>query len=142
MTVAHILADKSAEVVSVSPDESVLAAVGLLHERRIGAVLVCEGETVHGIFSERDVVRGLAREGPACLDRPVASLMTADVQTCRPDQPIVEVMGLMTDRRIRHLPVTTDDRLVGIVSIGDLVKRRIAEAQDEAEALRTYITAG
>ena len=142
MTVAHILSSKGGDIVTIAPSQTVAGAVALLNERRIGAVLVCEGDQVHGILSERDVVRGLSQCGAACLDEPVSSLMTADVATCTPHQSITDVMGLMTDRRIRHLPVVDKGRLIGLVSIGDVVKRRIAEAQQEADDLRAYIATG
>jgi CBS domain-containing protein len=97
---------------------------------------------VVGVLSERDVVRAVARDGAAALERPVADFMTADVVFAAPSESVAILMGRMTDRRIRHLPVLREGRLAGVISIGDVVKCQIAEATREAESLRTYITAG
>jgi CBS domain-containing protein len=126
-------------VASVHPDSRVADVVDLLVERRIGAVLVLEGGLPVGIVSERDIVRCLATKGRAVLELQARDVMTAPVITIRPDESLCDAMELMTDRRIRHLPVVDSGVLVGIVSIGDLVKRRIAEAEQEASALKDYI---
>ncbi|MEQ9643760.1 MAG: CBS domain-containing protein [Alphaproteobacteria bacterium] len=143
MHVEQILARKGSDVVTVSPDTTVGEAARLMTERRIGAVLV-RGETgvIAGILSERDIVRGMAEAGGDCARQPVASLMTAEVAFCDPADTIDELMEIMTERRFRHLPVMADNRLVGMISIGDVVKHRIGEIQSEAEAMRAYIVNG
>lgn len=142
MTVQSILQSKGAQVVSVSPGDTVGNVARVLADRRIGAVLVRQEGKVVGVFSERDVVRGLARHGAQSLERPVSDLMTHDVITCKPLESVHDVMERMTARRIRHLPVVDNGQLIGIVSIGDLVKERIEEAEREARDLREYIKAG
>ena len=139
MTIAEILKGKGDEVVHVHAHESVHSVVRLLAERRIGCVPVVENDRVVGIFSERDLVYRVASEGAAVLDRPVSALMTAPAITISPDTPVLHGLSMMTKRRIRHLPVVVDDSLVGLVSIGDLVKHRIERIESEAESLRTYI---
>jgi CBS domain-containing protein len=104
--------------------------------------MVCDGETVVGVISERDLVTAIAADGAACLSRSVSDYMTRDVIFAEPGETVAILMGRMTDRRIRHLPVQRDGRLVGVISIGDVVKCQIAEATREAESLRTYIAAG
>jgi CBS domain-containing protein len=140
--IEQILASKGADVASISPAASVVDAVATLRERNIGALVVCtdDGELA-GILSERDVVRALA-DGAGVLDRTVGDLMTTDVATCERRAAIEELMGLMTDRRIRHVPVIDDGALVGIVSIGDVVKARMGELEAEASTLHEYITQG
>jgi CBS domain-containing protein len=143
MQVQHILRQKGANIISVSPTNSVSDAVDVLSANRIGAVLVCdETGAIRGILSERDIVGGLATRGVACLSRPVSDLMTVDVLTCRPEDTIDQIMALMTEKRIRHLPVTADGDLVGVISIGDVVKLRMEEVEHEAEAMRQYIATG
>ena len=142
MTVQAILQSKGAQVVSVSPGDTVGNVARVLSDRRIGAVLVREQGKVVGVFSERDIVRGLARYGAQSLERPVSDLMTHDVITCKPAESVHDVMERMTARRVRHLPVIDNGQLIGIVSIGDLVKERIEEAEREAQDLREYIKAG
>jgi CBS domain-containing protein len=142
MTVQAILQSKGAQVVSVSPGDTVGNVARVLADRRIGAVLVREQGKVVGVFSERDIVRGLARYGVQSLERPVSDLMTHDVITCKPAESVHDVMERMTARRVRHLPVIDNGQLIGIVSIGDLVKERIEEAEREAQDLREYIKAG
>ncbi|WP_315761904.1 CBS domain-containing protein [Sphingomonas sp. Y38-1Y] len=139
MTIAAILAGKGGEVVSVPVSASAQAAMATLAERRIGALPVMDGESIAGIFSERDVLYAIARDGAAALDRPVADLMTAPPISVGPDETVIGALALMTRRRIRHLPVVEDGRLVGFVSIGDLVKHRIERIEAEAEAMRSYI---
>ena len=136
-----ILRQKGDSVATVRPEETIASAARLLALRRIGAVLVCDTEgSIVGVLSERDVVRGLAEHGPTMFERPISDLMTHAVVTCHPGHSVNEVMGLMTERRIRHVPVVEEGRLVGIVSIGDLVKHRIEEIEREAAELREYIT--
>jgi CBS domain-containing protein len=141
MSVQHILAEKSGDVVTIAPDRTLADAARLLAERRIGAVIVSEANRpVAGILSERDIVRALARSGAGALDHAVRDHMTADVVTCTSQMVIAEVMELMTRGKFRHLPVVEGGRLVGIVSIGDAVKRRLAEMESEQQAMREYIT--
>ncbi|MBF0665958.1 MAG: CBS domain-containing protein [Brevundimonas sp.] len=142
MLVAEILKDKGDAVYSIPPDMRLGEACGELDRRKVGALIVCEGDRAVGVLSERDVVRGLAREGAGALDRPVADFMTADIVFAAPAETVGILMERMTDRRIRHLPVLRDGRLAGVISIGDVVKCQIAEATQEAESLRTYIAAG
>ena len=139
MTIAVILGDKGHDVVSIDAALSVGDAVTLLAERRIGAVPVTEGGDVVGVFSERDVIRLLADGGLAALDTPVRDAMTAPAMTVSPGEPVLGALSLMTRRRIRHLPVIDGGALIGIVSIGDLVKHRIDRIESEAAAMRDYI---
>lgn len=141
MTIAAILATKGNQVISISGDRSVQQAVTLLTARRIGAVPVVEDHRVLGIFSERDVVHVLERDGAAALDRTVAEVMTAPAITVTPDESVLGALALMTRRRIRHLPVVEGETCIGFVSIGDLVKFRIERIEAEAEAMRAYIQA-
>lgn len=137
--VATLLQGKGHDVLTVTPESSVAALVKLLAEKRIGAVPVVDGAGhVAGIVSERDVVRGLAADS-AVLERRVDQLMTREVKTCRLEDTVAVLMEIMTKGRFRHLPVVEDGKLVGIISIGDVVKERVAEAQQEVEALTSYI---
>ncbi len=139
MTIAAILANKGDQVVSVDAQESVRDAVKLLAEHKIGSLPVTRDGSVAGIMSERDIVYCLAREGAAVLDFPVERVMSAPAITVTPDVPVLSALSMMSRRRIRHLPVVEDERLIGIVSIGDLVAWRIARIEEEAEAMRAYI---
>lgn len=142
MTVAVILTRKGRDVVTTLPDTKLAKVCELLETKGIGAVVVSHsGTKVDGIFSERDFLRAIARNGSSALDRPVRDFMTEKVVTCQPDDSVAELMRHMTDGKFRHLPVVEDGRLVGIISIGDVVKERIAEAEAEAAAMRDYITA-
>lgn len=141
MSIASILRTKGGEVVTVPVGMPVQGVVALLHEHRIGAVLVVEGDEPVGIVSERDVVKCLHEKGVAILDAAVHAIMTSPIVTASGAESIAEAMEIMTDRRIRHLPVVQEGRLVGIVSIGDLVKRRIEDAENEAGLLKEYISA-
>jgi CBS domain-containing protein len=141
MTIAAILGGKGHDVVSIAGDRTVAEAVALLASRRIGAVPVMDGEMVAGIFSERDVIYGLEREGAAALDRTVREVMTAPAITVAPDESVLGALALMTRRRVRHLPVVERGRCIGFISIGDLVKYRIERIESEAEAMRAYIQA-
>jgi CBS domain-containing protein len=140
MTIAVILSGKGHDVVSIDATRTVGDAVHLLAEQRIGAVPVLDGDAILGVFSERDVIGCLHHEGAAILDRLVTSAMTAPAVTVSPAEPVLAALSLMTRRRIRHLPVVEDGRLVGIVSIGDLVKHRIELIEAEAQAMRAYIS--
>ena len=143
MFVETILRKKGDTVIAVEPDSLVSSAAQVLHENRIGAALVRnKAKRVIGIISERDIVRGMACYRDACLTMRVEELMTSPVVTCAPTDSIDHIMELMTERRVRHLPVMDHGKLVGIVSIGDVVKQRISEIENESEALRQYIAAG
>lgn len=139
MTVAAILATKGGEVECIDADSRLAQAVALLAERRIGAAPVTRGGEVVGILSERDVLYCLQRLGAEVLGAPVAEVMTSPAVTVTRDQSILGALALMTKRRLRHLPVVEGGRLIGIVSIGDLVKYRIDRIEAEAEAMRAYI---
>ena len=141
MTISAILGGKGHDVVSIAGDRTVAEAVALLASRRIGAVPVMDGETVAGIFSERDVIYSLEREGAAALDRKVREVMTAPALTVGPDESVLGALALITRRRVRHLPVVERGRCIGFISIGDLVKYRIERIESEAEAMRAYIQA-
>jgi CBS domain-containing protein len=139
MTVAAILESRPSEVVTVTRDTLVRDAAALLSERKIGAVPVIDGKSVAGIMSERDIINCLVKDGAAILDWPVERIMTAPAITVEPDKTVLAALSLMTSRRIRHLPVLDGKRLIGIVSIGDLVKYRLDKIESEAEAMLTYI---
>jgi CBS domain-containing protein len=141
MRIADVLARKGDAVVTIAPDRTVRELLALLAEHGIGAVVVSsDGTTVAGIVSERDVVRGLHASGDAVLDGPVDAIMTAEVQTCTPDDTVEGLMETMTARRFRHVPVVVDGALVGIMSIGDVVKRRLEHLQAERDQLTAYIS--
>ena len=143
MRVSQVLKDKGDLVFTASPGETIGAVAALLHARRVGAmVVVDEDRRVIGIVSERDIVRIVAESGGQNLGQPVSACMTRDVIFAEPTESVDSLLERMTDRRIRHLPVCLDGRLVGIISIGDLVKTKIAETVAEAEGLRAYISAG
>ena len=139
MTIARLIEGRSTDIVSCSITTPVRDAVALLSEKRIGAVPVLDGRNIAGIFSERDVIHQLASYGPTMLDLVVGQVMTAPPITVDLDTGILDALGLMTRRRIRHLPVLQGGRMVSFVSIGDLVKYRIDHIQSEAEAMRSYI---
>ena len=140
MIVAQMLKGKGDHVVTIRPDETVAAAAKLLAQHRIGAIVVSPGDrTIGGILSERDIVRHLAQSGAAALGMPVRELMTTKVITCRANDSINELMAMMSQGRFRHIPVVEHGKLVGIISIGDVVKARVAEIEGEAQALREYI---
>ncbi len=139
MTVRAVLDSKGHQVVSVSPDAKLSAAVKILSERRIGAVLVMSGQRIDGILSERDVVRVLGERGASALDEPVRSVMTQKVITCEKADTVGAIMEVMTSGKFRHLPVVENERIVGLISIGDVVKWRVAEYEREQEALHDYI---
>ena len=141
MRIHDILSSKGFDVIHLKPDASVLELVEVLREHNLGAVVVSpDGRRIAGIASERDVIRRLA-EGPDFLHLPVSAIMTEDVHHCTPQDTVQSVMGAMTDRRIRHLPVVDDhDELIGIVSIGDVVKSQISELQFERDQLEGYVS--
>lgn len=141
MTVSTILKFKGTDVYSVGPETPMAAVIETLASKRIGAVLVLGGAgSVAGVISERDIVRALASHGAEALSMPASTFMTAEVISAGPSDSIESVMETMTHGRFRHLPVLEDGRLVGIVSIGDVVKRRIDDAEHEAQAFRDYVT--
>jgi len=140
MNVETILRNKGNQVVTIRPDAAVAEAVDLLNRERIGAIVVSEdGSGVDGILSERDIVIALAEDGGDLMSRGVSDIMTRTVITCDPSATVEELMEEMTNRRIRHFPVVAGGRLVGIVSIGDLVKNRLDEVEFEANSLRSFI---
>jgi CBS domain-containing protein len=142
MLVSQILKRKGDLVFTTGPAEPIAGVASLLHQRGVGALVVLEAGQVAGIVSERDIVRAIADRGGEALSAPVSSCMTRDVLFAEPDETVDSLLGRMTDRRIRHLPVCRSGRLIGIVSIGDLVKSKISEVEAEAEGLKSYIAAG
>ncbi|MCD0453383.1 CBS domain-containing protein [Actinocorallia sp. API 0066] len=139
MRISDILRGKGHQVATVSPDVTVRDLLAVLAEQNIGAVVVVDGGEIAGIASERDVVRRLHEHGPAVLDGPVSAIMTHPVRTCAPDDHVEGLRQVMTEHRIRHLPVVHGGRLVGIVSIGDVVKSAIDQLETEREALVGYL---
>lgn len=140
MKLAELLRGKSQETVKIRGSQNIAEAAVALSENKIGALLVEDGAgEIVGILSERDIVGGMAPHGADLHDVAVEELMTRNVIHCSPQDTVHEAMAMMTDRRIRHLPVFDEDKLVGFISIGDLVKCRIMEVQREAEAMRSYI---
>ena len=142
MLITEILKDKGEAVFSISPEAPVRIACEELKARRVGALVVCDGDLVAGVFSERDVVAAVAEHGAGALEHPVSQYMSRDVIFAVPTETVGVLMTRMTEKRVRHLPVLRDERLVGVVSIGDVVKHQIAAAEHEADQLRTYIAAG
>ena len=143
MIVALLLNTKGRDVFSITPDASVTDAARYLRDKGIGAALVLDqAGAAAGVFSERDLVNAIADQGNTALTLKVGDLMSRDVISCTPTDPIPTVMATMTERRVRHLPVVDGGKVVGVVSIGDVVKSRIAEAETEAEALKAYIASG
>ena len=139
MTVRAILDTKGHNVQSVEPDAKLSAAVKILGERKIGAVLVMSQGRIEGILSERDIVRVLGERGAAVLEEPVSAVMTRKVVSCKQSDTVAAIMEMMTLGKFRHLPVLEEDRVVGLISIGDIVKWRVREYESEQEALRDYI---
>lgn len=139
MTIRQIVDGSPHAVLTIGPDASIAEAVAVLSENRIGALPVVEGGRVTGIFSERDVIHRLARNGAAAMEMKVRDGMTAEPITVAPEEPVLGALSLMTQRRIRHLPVIDQGALAGFVSIGDLVKHRIEKIEAEADAMRSYI---
>ena len=141
MNVHTILRNKGSDVITTAPSATVTDVAKILADKRIGAVLVLDKGRVVGVVSERDIVSTVATKGVAALYLEVHQLMTSDVFTCSRSATVDEVLGMMTERRIRHIPIVEEGQLYGLVSIGDLVKCRIEETEREAEALRDYIHA-
>jgi CBS domain-containing protein len=139
MTVRSILDSKGHQVLSVEPDAKLAAAVKILGEKKIGAVLVMSQGRIEGILSERDIVRVLSERGAPALDEPVGSVMTRKVVSCRQSDTVAGIMEMMTLGKFRHLPVVEDGKVVGLISIGDIVKRRVQEFETEQEALQNDI---
>jgi CBS domain-containing protein len=142
MKVSNLLATKGSDVATISQERSVADAVALLKERGIGALVVTGAKApIAGMFSERDVVRALATSGATALDMKVAELMSAEVSVCSPSTELNDLMTMMTERRFRHVPVVDDGRLVGLVSIGDVVKARLEELEHDKKDLLDYVSA-
>ena len=140
MLVKNILAEKGGDIFTLAPDATVMDALQSMARHNVGALIVTTPDmAIKGIFSERDVVRAISRDGKSALDKSVAQLMTTKVKTCTEDSTVPELMEQMTTGRFRHLPVERGGKLIGVVSIGDIVKRRIEEIEREAEDIRSYI---
>jgi CBS domain-containing protein len=143
MYVESVLKAKGTKVVTAKPDMPVTHVAKLLADAGVGAVVIsADNVSVEGILSERDIVAAIAAKGEAALGMPASALMTREVVTCSPDDHIADLMAIMTEKRIRHLPVLVEGGLAGIISIGDVVKCRVQEVESEAEALRAYVTQG
>lgn len=144
MQISRVLNSKGSEVVTVRPDQDVATLVGLLTQHKVGALVVSpDGRQVSGIVSERDVVRALSASGTSVLTEQVSSIATAAVHTATPESTVDELMALMTEARVRHIPVVDEQKcLVGIVSIGDVVKNQIDALAGERDALQSYVTSG
>lgn len=141
MRVSVILGRKGAAVATIPPDATVAQAAQALADHDIGALVVSgDGQRVEGMLSERDIVRGLARDGHACLEEAVHQMMTDTVAACSPETTVDELMAMMTNKRIRHVPVIVESKLAGIVSIGDVVKSRLDELEVQANTLQQYVT--
>jgi CBS domain-containing protein len=140
MTVSVILAGKGRDVASIEPNATLSAAIRMLAEKRIGALLILGADhRVVGVLSERDIVRALAERGAEALDDPVSRTMTRNVSTCTEKETISSIMERMTEGKFRHVPVVEQGRLVGIVSIGDVVKHRVREMERDSAAMHDYI---
>jgi len=143
MTIAHILQGKPQRMITVGPEQTLQQAAEVLGRERIGALLVLKPNgDIAGILSERDIVRAVGINGADILARPVAELMTKDVMCCSPDDTVDSAMALMTERRFRHLPVRSGGKIVAMLSIGDVVKRKVEDAEAESQSLREYISRG
>ncbi|MDX1570585.1 MAG: CBS domain-containing protein [Xanthomonadales bacterium] len=141
VTVENILKHKGFDIISVRPETTVIETANLLRKNRIGSVLaLTEDGEIAGVVSERDIVTGLSEVGPEILDEPVTEIMTSNVLVCHPDDNMEQILACMTDRRVRHLPVVDHGKLVGIISIGDVVKTRIQELEVESDALKSFIS--
>lgn len=143
MNAASILAHKGADVVTAAPEDTIEDAARVLTAKNIGAVVILDASGMPaGVLSERDITAAIGREGAHALTMRVSECMSRDVLVCRPSDSLDVLMGRMTNRRIRHLPVAEGGKLLGVVSIGDVVKQKIAEAEAEAEAMKSYIATG
>ena len=138
--VKHLLDNKGTEIISITEDASVLDAIKLMAERSVGSLLVMDGDVMKGIVTERDYARKVIVKGRSSKSTKVSEIMTSDVVVAKPDQTVNECMTVMTERRIRHLPVVEDGAVVGLISIGDLVQAIIADQQEEIEQLEHYIS--
>ena len=138
-TVRQLLAEKPAEVFAVAPEAPVVEAIRLMADKSVGALLVLRGDALSGIVSERDYARKVVLQGRSSADTPVSAIMTAQVLTVGPDTSVPACMRLVTEHRLRHLPVVEDGRLVGMVSIGDVVKHRVADIEHQASEIRNYL---
>src|SRR6201982_1712604 len=139
MTVSAILDSKGQQIKSVAPETKLSAAINILAEKKIGALLVMDQGHIEGILSERDIVRVLGERGAEVLEEPVSAVMTRKVISCRQSDTVSAIMEMMTLGKFRHLPVVEGDRVVGLISIGDIVKWRVQEYENEQEALQQYI---
>ena len=139
-TVTQLLRTKGSDILSVAPDTWVFDALQLMADKNVGALLVVEGESLVGVFSERDYARKVILKGKSSKEIPVREIMSTHVLYVRPQQTIEDCMALMTDKRVRHLPVLDDEKLVGVISIGDVVKEIIAEQEFMIEQLQNYIS--
>jgi CBS domain-containing protein len=143
MIIANILQGKPQRMITVGPEQTLQQAAEVLGRERIGALLVLKPNgDIAGIISERDIVRAVGGKGADMLTRQVAELMTKDVQCCSPEDTVDSAMALMTERRFRHLPVRSGGRIVALISIGDVVKKKVEEAEAESESLKEYIARG
>ena len=143
MSVAHILQRKGRDIFTAKPADTVKTVAEMLSGKRIGAVVIsADGAKIDGIVSERDIVHALAKQGASALTSPVSSIMTKNVQTCSEEDSETELMALMTQNRIRHLPVVAKGKLVGMVSIGDVVKLRVEQIERDAADMKAYIAGG
>ena len=141
-TVRHLLSDKGDAIYSVGPDDSVLSAIEQMAQRGVGALLVMQGDRMEGIVSERDYARQVILKGRSSKTTPVRDIMTSKVVCVDPERSAEECMALMTDKRIRHLPVLENEKVIGVVSIGDVVKGAIEERDFHIEQLEKYIATG
>ncbi len=141
MSVDHVLKAKGHSLHSIHPHQTLAEAADVLAKHRIGVAVVCEGSTVVGMLSERDIVQAISHQRAAALTRPVRQFMSSPVVTCGRKDRIKDIMEIMSNRRIRHLPVVEGDAVVGLISIGDVIKHRLAEKQMEAAVLRDYALA-
>ncbi|SPJ24048.1 CBS domain-containing protein [Palleronia abyssalis] len=140
MRIERVLRDKGGDVLTITPGAKVSQAAAMLSEKRIGALIVCEkGGGPEGILSERDIVRELGRSGAGCLDTPVSELMTAKIESCAKDDALDAVLTKMTEGRFRHMPVIENGQMIGLVSIGDVVKARLSELAMERDALQGMV---
>jgi CBS domain-containing protein len=142
MIIRSILKSKGSSVEIVGPETNIQEVSRILRQKKIGAVIVMQGSDIKGVLSERDIVRGLCEFGARVLEKAAGDLMTREVVTCSVNDSIIELMEVMTNNRIRHLPVVEKGKLEGVISIGDIVKHRIAETEMEAQALKEYIVSG
>ncbi|MCW4353702.1 CBS domain-containing protein [Hoyosella sp. YIM 151337] len=142
MRISDLLRNKGSNVATADPKTTVSELIGALAQHNVGAMVVVEEGRVIGIVSERDIVRKLHKNGAAVLNAPVSAIMTTDVVSCVPSDHVNSLAEIMTERRVRHMPVVLEGELIGIVSIGDVVKSRINELEDDREQLESYISGG